>query len=292
MRKDVLNTIPNWVEDFEGKTTVDETIFTADGKPTTNYTGETYVNFDWGVIKSSQARVEGSQLILSMDKRKTPKVFKGDKQQKERWWDTAKLRTLGKVEFERGAVEIVSKGGCYPAFWFCHWARTVNPALDGEIDFREVFGLPGAGAADGALKEYEAGLLVNRFKTTVHFNYENKINVGKVSPLTPANCANDFHTYGFLKDDEQIIFYFEREEVFRVTRAENPARWDAAFPKGEKLYLLECTQAGSAYYGKPTEETPDHCEYVVDRVTVWDFDNPVSGQGEYSSLPVFGSSSS
>lgn len=271
MRQDVLNLEPTIVETFEGKTSLDETIFTADGQPTANYSGETYVGYDWGVVKASQVRVQDGKMILSMDKRSTPKVFKGSPN-KERWWDVAWVRTRGKVEFANGAVEVRSRGAMYPGFWVGEWTRMANGALDGEIDFKEMFNRPGDNPKPGALQEDADGKLHNRYKTTVHFNYANKVSVGEFSPITPAKLDTEFHTYGFLKTDEEIIFYFEREEIFRVTRKGREAAWDAAFPKGEKMYLLECIQAGSEYYGKPPASNPDHLEYEVDSVTVWDFD--------------------
>lgn len=275
MRNDVLNIRPTTVEDFAGKTSIKETIFDPDGEPTRTYTGESYVGYDWGVIKSSQVRVENDMMILSMDKRETPKVFKGDPAKKERWFDVPWVRTRNHPEatFANGAVEVVSNGNAAPGFWFGEWTRMLNDKFNGEIDFREQFNRPAMNASAGAIDEDNKGLLTNRYKTTVHFNYANKIHTGKFSPITPADINSDFHTYGFLKTDEEIIFYFEREEIFRVERKGREADWDAAFPKGEKMYLLECIQAGSDYYGQPDPETtPDHLEYAVKEVRIWDFD--------------------
>ena len=284
MRNDVLNTIPNWVEDFEGKTTVDETIFTADGKPKGTYNGESYVLEDWGVIREDQACIRDNQLVLSMTKRDNPKVFKSDPVQKERWHNTAWLRTRGKVELVQGAVEMVAKFPCPPGFWAGGWARAT--VSQGEVDFFESPGRLGKNPNPAAHD------LNNRYTATVHYKQDGTDKVGVESPITPANLGGDFHTYGFIKTAEEIIIYFEREEIHRVKRSDNPTKFDAAFPPGEPLYLLATTQAGSRWFGLPNDGTPDHCELVIERVTVWDFDNPVSGQGEYSSTPVSGSSSS
>lgn len=288
MRNDVSNIEPTIIEDFTNKTSIDETIFTPDGKPTPTYSGETYVGYDWGVVKASQVRVENNMMILSMDKRTEPKVFKGSPD-KQRWFDVPWVRTKGKVEFTNGAVEVVSSGCPFPGFWFGEWTRMVNNKLNGEIDFREQFNPPALNASAGALNEHAKGLLANRYKTTVHFNYAKKIQAGKFSPITPANL-DGFHTYGFIKTDEEIIFYFEREEIFRVERKGREAAWDAAFPKGEKMYLLECIQAGSEYYGQPDPETtPDHLEYIVKEVRIWDFDE-IAKRPVSDSFPVSGSS--
>lgn len=266
MRSDVLNTKPTYYQNFTSAKTLEEANLEADASVYEGYTPQ-----DWGVKRADQAYIRDNQLVLAMDKRDEPKVFRGSPD-KERWHNTAWVRQRNVGTFANGAVIVRAKiPSCYPGFWAGAWMlfneRPDNTRALGEADIAEAWGPLGANPDPRAVG------YPNRFLSSVHYDTHNHADSVSVrSPIMAADMSNEFHDYGLIKTDEEFIFYFDDIEVTRVNRSLKPELWDKAFPKDEPMYLLFSIQAGSSWYGRPNEDTPDHIEMVIDEITIWDFD--------------------
>lgn len=262
MKTAVLALDPTYVDTFTDG--IDESVWKIWGK-----TWDDYVKYDRGVIRANQVTTRDGELVISMGKRDTPRTFKGDPDN-QRDWDTGWVSTQEGCGFVHGAYEVEAMvpaaANVSAGVWAAVWSRTFDKGIKGEIDVMESFGHEGAGARPGAS-------LAEGFTTTVHYTQDGSVkHKSKVidNPLRP--LSDDYHKYGVYKSPDEIIIYFDREEIHRVTRAENPTAFDTAFPPGAPFDVRLCIQAGGAWGGWPTAETAHHSEMRVRKVTIWDFD--------------------
>lgn len=264
MKTAVLALDPTYVGTFaEG---IDESVWKIWGK-----TWDTYVKYDRGVIRAGQVTTRDGELVISMDRRATSRTFSGDPNN-PRDWDTGWVSTQETHGFTHGAYEVEA---CVPSaenvsagVWAAIWSRTFDKNVKGEVDVMESFGHGGEGARPAAS-------LAEGFTTTVHYTQDGSIrHKSKViaDPLRPLSTA--YHKYGVYKSSDEIIIYFDREEIHRVTRAENPTAFDAAFPPDVPFDIRLCIQAGGKWGGWPTAATAAHSEMRVRKVTIWNFDEP------------------
>lgn len=264
MKTAVLALDPTHVDTFENG--IDESVWKVWGN-----TWDDYVKYDRGVIRADQVTTQDGELVISMTKRENPRTFNGDPDT-PRDWDTGWLSTQPGYGFCHGAYEVEAavpaaeyvSAGVWPAIW----SRTFDKNIKGEIDVMEAFGHGGEGARPGAS-------MAEGFATTVHYTQDGSIkHKSRVvpDPLRPLSTA--YHKYGVYKSPDEIIIYFDREEIHRVTRADNPEAFDAAFPPGAPLDIRLCIQAGGKWGGWPTETTAHHSEMRVRKVTIWNFDYP------------------
>lgn len=263
MKTAVLALDPTHVDTFTDG--IDESVWRIWGK-----TWDDYVKYDRGVIRAGQVTTRDGELVISMSKRATPRTFKGDPNT-PRDWDTGWVSTYPPLGFIHGAYEVeamvpaaenVSAG-----VWAAIWSRPFDKSVKGEVDVMEAFGHEGAGARPGAS-------MAEGFTATVHYTQDNSIkHKSKVvdNPLRP--LSNTYHKYGVYKSSDEVVIYFDREEVNRVTRAENPTAFDAAFPPGVPFDIRLCIQAGGQWGGWPAECTAHHSEMRVRKVTIWNFDH-------------------
>lgn len=264
MKTAVLALDPTYVDTFaEG---IDENVWKIWGK-----TWDDYVKYDRGVIRAAQVTTRDGELVISMSKRDTPRTFKGDPDN-PRDWDTGWLSTQEAHGFVHGAYEVEAMvpaaAHTSAGVWSAIWSRTFDKNIKGEIDVMEAFGHAGDSARPGAS-------MAEGFTATVHYTQDGSIkHKSKVAdkPLCPLSTA--YHKYGVYKSADEVIIYFDREEIHRVTRVENPTAFDAAFPPGEPFDLRLCIQAGGAWGGWPTEATAERSEMRVRKVTIWNFDQP------------------
>lgn len=262
MKTAVLALDPTYMDTFtEG---IDESVWKIWGK-----TWDDYVKYDRGVIRAAQVTTRAGELVISMDKRDAPRTFKGDPDN-PRDWDTGWLSTQEAHGFIHGAYEVEAVvpavANVSAGVWAAIWSRPFDKSVKGEVDVMEAFGHEGAGARPGASK-------AEGFTATVHYTQDNSIkHKSKVvdNPLRP--LSNTYHKYGVYKSADEIIIYFDRDEVHRVTRAENPTAFDAAFPPGVPFDIRLCIQAGGKWGGWPTAATAAHSEMRVRKVTIWSFE--------------------
>lgn len=266
LRTAVLALDPTLDTNFEGDV-VDESVWKIWGKPTATYNGETYVGFDAGVIRADQVTQRDGELIVSMTKRDTPKTFKSDKNQVVREWNTGWVSLQLEHGFCEGAYEadllIPAVENLSAGVWCGVWSRPFDGSIGGEIDGAESFGHGGTDARHS---------VAEGFTSTVHFDQTGKNHKAQevVSEIRP--LSTDFHKVGVYKTADEIVIYFDREEVHRVARADDPAVFDAAFPVGVPFDVRFCIQAGGSWGGYPNEGTASRSELRVRRVRIWNFD--------------------
>lgn len=262
MRKAVLALDPTFVDTFEDG--IDSTRWVVQGQKYDSYT-----SYDVGVIRAAQVDTEGGELRLHMTKRKEPRTFKGDPTT-ERWWDTSEVRLNPAFGFAHGAYEVEAavpaaenvSAGVWPAIW----SRPTRKGIPGEIDVMEAFGHGGTDAKPGAS-------LAEGFTATLHYTQDGSIkHRSRVVPDPLRPLSREFHKYGVYKGKDEVIIYFDREEVLHVKREDDPAAFDAAFPAGEPFDIRFTIQAGGKWGGWPNEGTAENSTMSIRKVTFWDFD--------------------
>lgn len=260
MRTAVLALDPTFVATFEGDT-IDSSVWNVWGRK-----HDTYVGFDAGVIRGAEVTQKDGNLVVSMTRRETPKVF-GGSPGVSREWDTGWVSLQPAYGFTYGAYEvealIPAAEDISAGVWCGVWSRPYGGKTGGEIDVAESFGHNGREAKHSRAEG---------FTSTVHFDQSGKNHRNALSPVALKPLSTTFHKYGVLKTAEEVVFYFDREEIFRVKRSEDPAAFDKAFPAGVPFDIRFCIQAGGKWGGWPTEATAPRSELLIRKVTVWDFE--------------------
>ena len=131
--------------------------------------------------------------------------------------------------------------GTWPAFWLLSQPSLVDKKRDGvEIDIVEQYGV-----AD------------NLLHTTFHWWFVDKPHAAVADTFNVADMTRDFHRYGFLWDERQMVWYFDGVEVWR-----QPTPPEAKAP----MYVLVNLALGG---GWPIDKTPSPSRMLVDYVRVY-----------------------
>ncbi|EWY37101.1 hypothetical protein N825_21890 [Skermanella stibiiresistens SB22] len=131
--------------------------------------------------------------------------------------------------------------GTWPAFWLIGLDRLTHTS---EVDVVEHYGhFPG---------RYTASVHVWDRKTA-----SKSSSVHHRVLVAPGSLYDDYNTFGAKIDADWIIFYFNRQEVWRQSTPEHHK---------QPMYLLVDLGVGA---GWPTENTPDPSVMLVDYVKVW-----------------------
>ncbi len=131
--------------------------------------------------------------------------------------------------------------GTWPAFWLLSADQLKDRSKTGvEIDVVEEYG-------------------VNPYvlHATVHLWYPDGTHWAEGWPHLVQGMTDDFHTYGVMVTEEEIIFYYDRAEI---RRTKTPPEAHA------HLYLLVNLALGG---GWPIDQTPDPSVMEVDYVRAW-----------------------
>ena len=131
--------------------------------------------------------------------------------------------------------------GTWPAFWLLGVPQLKDRSRTQiEIDVVEQYGVhPGA------------------LHTTVHLWYPDKRHTGDGEPFIAPGMTRDFHRYGAMVNEREIIFYFDGIELRRVKTP----------PEGRvPLYLLANLALGG---GWPIDRTPDPSFMCVDYIRAY-----------------------
>lgn len=238
-----------------------------------------YVKYDRGVIRGKQVSVRNNELVVAMSKRSSPRTFSGDTTQ--RWWDTGWISTKPAYGFTYGAYEVEAilpaAANISGGVWSGIWSRPFSGASGGEIDPAEAFGHIGDQARESRAEGFTSSIHFTQNRALAKSNLQYK-HSGKHSPKTDTPLSTHFHTYGMFKSDQEIIIYLDRKEIHRITRADRPKAWGAAYPARTPFDLRICLQAGGNWGGYPTSRTAQRSELRVRKVTVWNFETtPLAG---------------
>lgn len=217
--------------------------------------GDTYLDYDWGVITHDTHSVSGGTGHLFWRKRSAPKTGwqnKHDKGKTVRHVNEASLTTEGLFSFVYGSVEVRAR---FPqqnlGLWAGVWLRPDGAANGGEIDIVETYG---GGRAKGIAE------------STVHFDQSGKNKSGKGVSNKPNLSA--WHTYRMEKTPERITFFFDNQRFHEVLRSRNPRAFDHCFGAKTPYHLLLITQTGSHYWGQLDTRNFKEAQFDIDYLQV------------------------
>ncbi|MEM8530191.1 MAG: family 16 glycosylhydrolase [Chloroflexota bacterium] len=105
------------------------------------------------------------------------------------------------------------------------------------------------------------GKEITRPFTTIHYGYPEHLNAG-FNEITTVNYASDFHTFGVEWNTDELIWYIDGEEYWRV---DNPGgNFDA-----HEMYMQFNMHSGNGWSGQPDMNDTKPCYMKVDHVRAW-----------------------
>jgi len=171
-------------------------------------------------------------------------------------YTSARLMTRGKVEVEYGRIEariqIPYGQGLWPAFWMLGAnIDRIGWPHNGEIDIME-----------------NIGSEPFRIHGTVHGpGYSGGNGVGGSKRLPDGGLyADDFHLFAIEWEEEEIRWYMDDEEYFRITPASVPGDWVYDHP----FFIILNVAVGGRWPGHPDETTTFPQTMKVDYVRVYE----------------------
>ena len=222
--------------------------------------GDTYTDYDWGVITHDSHSVSGGAGHLFWRKRSTPKTGwqnRYDTGKTVRRVNEAWLTTEGIFSFVYGAVEVRAR---FPqqnlGLWAGVWLRPDRGATSGEIDVVETYG---GGKAKGIAE------------STVHFDLSGGNKSGKEVSNRPD--LTRWHTYRMEKTPERITFFFDNQRFHEVPRtSRNQHTFDRCFGANTPYHLLLITQTGNDYWGQLDTRNFKEAQFDIDYLQVHSMD--------------------
>ena len=171
-------------------------------------------------------------------------------------YTSARIRTLNKVDFASGRIEVRARipvgRGYWPAVWFLpsenHYG--IWP-LSGEIDLME---------AKGQEPQTTHG--------TIHYGayVPNNRYTGNTYSLSNGSFASDFHVYTLKWNENAIEWYVDDILYCTKTRINtNPFWW----PFDRNFHVIMNLAVGGNFLGNPDTSTPDTASLQVDYIRVY-----------------------
>jgi beta-glucanase (GH16 family) len=174
-------------------------------------------------------------------------------------YTSARLMTRGKVEVEYGRVEariqIPYGQGLWPAFWMLGTnINRIGWPHNGEIDIME-----------------NIGSEPFRIHGTVHGpGYSGGSGVGGSKRLPGGGrYADDFHLFAIEWEEEEIRWYMDDAEYFRITPASLPGDWVYDHP----FFIILNVAVGGRWPGYPDQTTQFPQRMLVDYVRIYERNN-------------------
>ncbi len=243
-----------WQDEFDGPE-IDRTKWTFDigGHGWGNNELQTYTE------RPENARIEDGMLVIEARKEKFVR----------RDYTSARLKTQGLHAWTYGRIEARMKlpygNGIWPAFWMLGADIAQNPwPASGEIDIMEYIGRD-----------------ANKVYGTVHGpGYSGAGGVGHFITLPAETLREDFHIYAVEWKPEEIRWYVDDTQYFKVTRQTVPGRW--VFDK--PFFILINLAVGGNWPGPPDDSTVFPQFLLVDYVRV--YQRPDGAAGSLGSRTV------
>jgi len=230
-----------WRDEFDGpELNLKNWTFDIGGGGWGNQEWEAYTN------RPENIRVEHGMLVI--EARKEDELIGG------REYSSARVKTQGLHTWQYGRIEARIKlpygQGIWPAFWMLgdDLARKGWPAA-GEIDIMEFIG-----------KEPD------HIYATVHApGYSGGSGVGSSFVTSADSLKNDFHLYAIEWEENEIRWYFDDQQYFKVTAQDVPDEWVFDHP----FFLILNLAVGGRWPGYPDETTVFPQFLYVDYVRVY-----------------------
>lgn len=235
--RDGWNTV--WHDEFDGAE-LDRSNWTFD------IGGNGWGNAEWEAYtdKPENVRVEDGILIITAIE--DPSLPAG------RPYSSARIKTQGLHSWKYGRIEASIKlpygQGIWPAFWMLGDNNKGWPA-GGEIDILEFIG-----------KE------PNTIHATVHApGYSGGSGVTTSFDVPEGTLKNDFHVYAIEWKENEIRWFFDDQEYFKLTPADVPAEWIF----DHEFFIIMNLAVGGRWPGYPDDTTIFPQQMLVDYVRVY-----------------------
>lgn len=230
-----------WHDEFED-TELDRTHWTFD------IGGNGWGNQELQMYTDRPENIRLEDGILVIEAREEPELVGG------RNYSSARIKTQGLHSWAYGRIEARIKlphgQGIWPAFWML-----------GEDLYRK--GWPGAGEID--ILEF-IGREPNRIYATVHApGYSGGDGVGGSLFVPGDSLRSDFHVYAIEWEENEIRWYFDDQEYFRLTPADVPDEWIFDHP----FFIILNLAVGGRWPGYPDETTTFPQFLYIDYVRVY-----------------------
>ena len=230
-----------WHDEFEGTTlNLNDWTFDIGGGGWGNQEWEAYTS------RPENVRVEDGMLVI--EARKEEELIRG------REYSSARIKTQGRQEWMYGRIEARMKlphgQGIWPAFWML-----------GDNIYRK--GWPAAGEID--ILEF-IGREPDHIYATVHApGYSGGDGVGSSLVVPADTLKNDFHVYAIEWQENEIRWYFDDQEYFRLTPDDVPDAWIFDHP----FFIIMNVAVGGRWPGYPDDTTIFPQFLYVDYVRVY-----------------------
>ena len=230
-----------WHDEFEG-TTLNLNDWTFD------IGGGGWGNQEWEAYTSRPENVRVDDGMLVIEARKEEELIRG------REYSSARIKTQGRQEWMYGRIEARMKlpygQGIWPAFWML-----------GDNIYRK--GWPAAGEID--ILEF-IGREPDHIYATVHApGYSGGDGVGSSLVVPADTLKNDFHVYAIEWQENEIRWYFDDQEYFRLTPDDVPDAWIFDHP----FFIIMNVAVGGRWPGYPDDTTIFPQFLYVDYVRVY-----------------------
>lgn len=205
-------------------------------------------NQEWQAYTSRPENIRVEDGMLVIEAREEPEFVGG------REYSSARIKTQGLHAWQYGRIEARIKlpygQGIWPAFWML-----------GEDIYKK--GWPTAGEID--ILEF-IGREPDHIYATVHApGYSGGSGVGSSITVSPESLRNDFHVYAIEWGENEIRWYFDDQEYFRLTPEDVPDEWIFDHP----FFVILNLAVGGRWPGYPDETTVFPQFLYVDYVRVY-----------------------
>ena len=227
-----------WSDEFNG-TTIDP----ANWKFDKGGNGWGNAELEYYTDRPENARVENGNLVIEARR----ETYEG------LMYTSARLNSRALQEFQYGRIEarlkLPSAQGIWPAFWTL--GSNSSWPLGGEMDIMEYI-----------------GKVPDTIYQTVHGpGYSGTHGIGSHIVLNADSLKNDFHVYAIEWQENEIRWFIDAQEVFKVTPAQIPegAQWVFDHP----FFIILNLAVGGGWPGYPTSDTVFPQQYLIDYVRVY-----------------------
>ena len=228
-----------WHDEFEGSQ-LDRANWTFD------LGGSGWGNAEWEAYtdRPENIRVEDGMLVIEAREEKA--TVSG------RPYSSARIKTQGLHAWQYGRIEARMKlpygQGIWPAFWMLGANNRGRPA-SGEIDILE-----------------HIGMEPNTIYATVHApGYSGGSGIGSSLVVPDDTLKNDFHVYAIEWQENEIRWFFDNQEFFKLTPVDVPAEWIF----DHEFFIIMNLAVGGRWPGYPDKTTVFPQFLYVDYVRVY-----------------------
>ena len=230
-----------WHDEFDG-TELDRENWTFD------IGGNGWGNQEWQAYTDRPENVRLEEGMLVIEAREEPEFVRG------RSYSSARIKTQGLNAWQYGRIEARIKlpygQGIWPAFWM----------LGEDLNKK---GWPAAGEID--IMEF-IGREPDHIYATVHApGYSGGDGAGSNITLTPETLRNDFHVYAIEWEENEIRWYFDDRQYFKLTPEDVPDQWIFDHP----FFIILNLAVGGRWPGYPDDTTVFPQYLIVDYVRVY-----------------------